>query len=319
MTSCSSAAGRRRLNGRKRKPTIDCLGLGIIPLDFLVQIPRFPERGGKVDADSLCVQGGGPIPNTMVGLRRLGLKTTVIAVVGDDMAGQISIEELRREKIDTRHVIVKKQPSATAYGFIEPEGRRTIALHRKIGISARDLKLDTYPIPRLVHLDGRDLEATLKLARWAKRVGALVSFDIGSVRNDITPVLPLIDHLVVADAWAFPYCGTRAVKTALRELHTITGGTVVVTEGIKGATAFEGGRFVHHPAYKVNAVDTTGAGDAFHVGYIYALLQGKDLSTRLKIGSAVAALKCTRPGARGGMPTRSALSRFLKGKPKTYA
>jgi len=307
------------LSARKLKPTIDCLGLGIIPLDFLVQIPRFPERGGKVDADSLCVQGGGPIPNTMVGLRRLGLKTTVIAVVGDDLAGKISIDELRREKIDTRHVIVKKLRSATAYGFIEPDGRRTIALHRKIGISARDLKLDTYPIPRLVHLDGRDLEATLKLARWAKRVGALVSFDIGSVRNDVTPVLPLIDHLVVADAWAFPYAGTRAVKTALKKLHEITGGTVVITEGTRGAVALENGAFERYPAYRVDAVDTTGAGDAFHVGYIYALLQGKDMATRLKIGSAVAALKCTRPGARGGMPISSALSRFLKGNPKTYA
>jgi len=307
------------LNAPEKTTTVDCLGLGIIPLDFLVQIPRFPEPGGKVDADSLCVQGGGPIPNCMVGLRRLGLKTAVVAVVGDDMAGKISIEELRRERIDTRHIIVKKQPSATAYGFIEPEGRRTIALHRKIGIAARDLKLDTYPIPRLVHLDGRDIEATVKLARWAKKVGAVVSFDIGSVRNDVTSVLPLVDHLVVADAWAFPFTGARSIRKALQRLHEITGGTVVITEGTRGASALERAVFDECKAYKVHAVDTTGAGDAFHVGYIYALLKGMDMPSRLRYGSATAALKCTRPGARGGMPTLSRLNRFLKGNPVRYA
>ncbi len=307
------------MSQRKNKPRVDCLGLGIIPLDFLVQIPSFPERGGKVDATDLCVQGGGPIPNCMVGLRRLGLVTTVVAVVGDDMAGKISIEELRRERIDTRHVIVKKKPSATAYGFIEPDGRRTIALHRKIGISARDLKLDTFPIPRLVHLDGRDIEATVKLARWARKVGAIVSFDIGSMRNDVTPALGFVDHLVVADAWAIPYTGARNVRKALTRLHGITGGTVVITEGTKGATALEQGVFGHHPAYRVQAVDTTGAGDAFHVGYIYGLLKGWDLPTRLKYGNATAGLKCTRPGARGGMPTLTQLNRFLKGNPDTYA
>jgi len=293
--------------------------MGIVPLDYLVQIPVFPELGGKVDAGDLCVQGGGPVPNVLVGLTRLGMTTAVIAVVGDDMPGKISIAELQAERVDTRFMIVKKRPSATAYGFIEPGGRRTIVLHRKISISPNDLTPLAYPAPRLLHLDGRDLKASVRIARWARKVGATVSFDIGSVRNDVTDVLPYVDHLVVADAWAFPYTGRRTVSTVLSALHEITGRTVVVTEGTKGATALECGEFYHHPAYKIKAVDTTGAGDAFHVGYLYGLLNGRTMPERLQTGNAVAALKCTRPGARGGMPTRRQLGAFLKRKQAMYA
>ena len=300
---------------------IDCLGMGIITLDFLVTVPFLPEPGGKVDASHLCVQGGGPIPNTMVGLSRLGMKTAVIAVVGDDIAGKISIDELIKDKVDHRYVIIKKKSdSATAYGFIEEgSGRRTIALYRKIFIHPRDLQLSRYLVPRILHLDGRDLDATLKLARWGKRVGATVTFDIGSIRNDVTAVLPYIDHLVVADAFALPYTKQKSIRKALVRLSEICPGTIVITCGIKGANALENGRYYHYPAYKVQSVDTTGAGDAFHVGYLYGLLKKEPIITRLKLGSAVAALKCTKPGARGGMPTLYQLRTFLKNEPETYA
>ena len=302
------------------KAKIDCLGMGIIPLDFLVSIPEFPDKGGKVDACGLCIQGGGTIPNAMVGLARLGYKTSIIAVVGDDIAGKISIEELKKEKINPRFVIKKNKPSATAFGFIEKgSGRRTIALHRKISISTTDLTLHKYPTPRVVHLDGRDLEANIKLAKWGKQKGAIISFDIGSVRNDVTKILPLVDHLVVADAFALPYAKTKNVKTALNKLSTICPGTIVITLGTKGSIAYEKGKFYRCKAYKVDAVDTTGAGDAFHVGYLSGLLDGKDINDRLTFGSLVAAIKCTKPGARMGMPTLKELNKFIKGGPKTYA
>ena len=181
------------------------------------------------------------------------------------------------------------------------------------------MRTSTYPIPRLLHLDGRDLEATVKLARWGRKVGAIVSFDIGSVRNDVSPVLPHVDHLVVADAFALPFTKSRSVKTALEKLAAFGPSTVVITEGTQGATGLENGKYVSHPAFRVKSVDTTGAGDAFHAGYLYALLEGRDLAHRLRFGAAVAALKCTRLGARTGAPTLAAVNRFLKSKPRTYA
>ncbi|MFH1374887.1 MAG: PfkB family carbohydrate kinase [bacterium] len=302
------------------KTTVDCLGMGIIPLDLLYTVDRLPRPGGKVNAVDLCVQGGGPVPNAMVGLKRLGLRTALVAVVGKDWAGNINIDQLRRENVDTSFLIVKKAPSATAAGFIERgSGRRTIAFHRRIGLRPTDLRTSRYPQPRLIHLDGRDMAAALKLARWGRRVGALISFDIGSIRNDVSPIFPLVDHLVVADDYALPFTGARTVRQAIRKLTRLCSGCIVVTQGLRGITGMEADRFFRQQAFKVETVDTTGAGDAFHVGYLYGLLQGQPMSRRLRLGAAVAALKCTRPGGRAGMPTRHQLMRFLKNNPAAYA
>lgn len=293
--------------------------MGIMPLDLLYTIDRFPPAGGKVNATDLCVQGGGPVPNALVGLSRLGLSTALIAVRGEDWAGQLGLAELQKEKVDCRHIIVKRASSATAAGFIERgSGRRTIAFYREVGIRPSDLNTSDYPIPRVVHLDGRDLKAAIKLARWGKRVGAMVSFDIGSIRNDVSPIFPLVDHLVVADSYAFPFTGTRTVRQAIKRLAKNCSGCIVVTQGTRGAMGFERGIFTRHPAYRVAVADTTGAGDAFHVGYLCGLLRGRPMYERLRLGAATAALKCTKSGGRAGMPRRRQLNLFLAGNPKVY-
>lgn len=294
--------------------------MGIIPLDFLYTVKRLPEAGGKIDAVDFCMQGGGPVPNTMVGLARLGMKCAVIAVVGNDFFGDVSIRELNDENIDCQNILRKKLPSATAVGLIEQgSGRRTIVLNRVIDIKPRDLKLSDLPPPRLVHLDGRDLEASLKLARWARRIGAIVSFDIGSVRNDVSPLLPLVDQLVVADGFAFPFTRTNRATDAIRKLSRYCAGSIVVTEGTNGSTGFETGKIVRQSAFRVKAVDVTGAGDSFHAGYLYGLLNGFNMAERLKFGAATAALKCRFAGARTGAPTLRQVSQFLRKNPKTYA
>jgi len=298
--------------------------MGIVPFDLLFTVGRYPGAGMKIDAADFFMQGGGPVPNVAIGLSRLGFKTALIAAVGNDPFGRIAIDELKKEGVDHRFMIVKKQPSALATGWIEAaSGRRTMVLSRKIFVKPGDIKTSAYPLPRIVHLDGRDMAATLKLARWARRIGAIVSFDIGSVRNDVSAVFPFVDHLVVANEYAFNFTGTRSARSAIRKLAYLCPGTIVVTEGIKGSTGREsspGGRdeFVFQPAYRVRNVDATGAGDCYHTGYLYGLLKGCDLKGRMRFGSAAAALKCTRPGARTGIPNERQLISFLAKNPDIY-
>lgn len=301
---------------------IDCLGMGIVPYDLLFSVARYPAAGSKINAESFLMQGGGPVPNVMIGLARMGMKTALIAAVGDDPFGELSIDEVKREGVDHRHMIIKRQPSALATGWVEAgSGDRTMVLSREVFVKPNDLKLSGYPVPRLLHLDGRDMAATMKLARWGKRGGAIISFDIGSMRNDVSEVFPLVDQLVVADNYAFGFTGVKTARRAIEKLAEHCAGTIVVTEGIKGSTGCEpdGGEFCFQPAYKVKNIDTTGAGDCFHTGYLYGLLNGMDLPARMRLGSAAAALKCTRPGARTGIPTLRELNRFLKSKPPTYS
>jgi len=295
--------------------------MGIIPYDLLFNVAKYPKAGSKIDARDFFMQGGGPVPNVVIGLSRLGMKTALIAVVGDDPFGKLSIDEIKREKVDHRYMIIKKQPSALAAGWIEDgSGDRTMVLSREIFVKPNDLKTATYPRPRIVHLDGRDMPATMKLARWAKRQGALVSFDIGSMRNDVSEAFGLVDHLVVADVYAYGFTGARSARGAIKKLAAYCPGTIVVTEGIKGSLGREkeSGDFVRQPAYKVKNVDTTGAGDCYHTGYLYGLLKDGDLAVRMKLGAAAAALKCTRPGARTGIPDLKQLTRFINSIPKIY-
>ncbi len=291
-----------------------------MPLDLLMEVPSYPRAGSKLNATRMIIQGGGPAPNCMAGLKRLGLRTAIVAAVGNDVIARLTREELQRDGISDRYLVVKKSSSDLAVGFIEhTTGDRTLVLHRGVSLQPRDINTARLPIPKVVHLDGRDLPACIKLARWARTIGAQVSFDIGSLRNDVSAIFPLVDHLVVADAFALPYTKSRSISAACRRLAERCPGTIVVTNGIHGQVAYEDGSVHRQRAFVVKAVDTTGAGDAFHAGYLYGLIRGEPLPVRLLLGSAVAALKCTELGAREGLPTRAQLQKFLTGKPRLYA
>ncbi|MBN2227567.1 MAG: carbohydrate kinase [candidate division Zixibacteria bacterium] len=299
----------------------DCIGLGIAPADLLFQIHQYPRPGEKVNATDLIVQGGGPVPTAMVTMTRLGMTTAVICAVGDDMMGRFTIDELKRAMVDTSLIVKKKRPSAIAAGWVEDgSGRRTIALDLKIRVTPRDLDLKQFPETRAVHLDGRDMPACMKLARWARRNGVIVSFDVGSMRNDVSAILPLVDHLVCAEDFALPFTGSRTPKAAIEKLRKICKGTIVVTSGIKGSLGFsdEAGLVKQH-AFRVETVDTTGAGDAYHGAYLAGLLRGMDLEERMTFASATAALKCTGPGARTAIPNLSQVRRLIKKGGPRYA
>ena len=302
------------------EPKLDCLGMGIIPLDLLFGVRKYPEAGQKIDGTWLTIQGGGPVPNVMIGLSRLGCRSSLIAVIGNDIFGEMTLSELKSEKVDSSQIVIKRKTSAVAAGFVEEgSGRRTLVLERQVFVEPKDIKLKNLRVPKIIHLDGRDMEATIKLARWGKKVGALISFDIGSMRNDVSAVFKYVDHLVVADTYAFGFTETTNAKSAISKLMKLCPGTIVVTEGIKGSTGYESGHYCRQPAYKVKNVDTTGAGDAFHTGYLFGLLKGKNLKERLHLGAAVAAIKCTKAGSRAGLPNPKKLSRFLKNRPRKYA
>ena len=295
--------------------------MGIIPFDLLFTVPKYPKAGMKIDCESFIMQGGGPVPNVCVGLSRLGLKSAIITTVGNDPFGEVLINELKHENVETKYIIKKRNPTALASGWIEKDSaNRTMVLSRNIFVKPNDIKLTELPIPKIIHLDGRDMPATIKLAKWAKKNKVIVSFDIGSVRNDVSDVFPYVDHLVVADEYAFPFTKTKNIKKAIAKLSEYCRGTIVITEGINGSTGKEAdvSALIKQSAYKVKNIDTTGAGDCYHTGYLYALLKGEPLSERMRYGSAAAALKCTKAGARSGIPTKSELIKFMKSKPETY-
>jgi ribokinase len=284
-------------------------------------VDKYPKSGAKIDATGLTIQGGGPIPTAMVTLARLGMKPGLIAAVGDDIFGEFVTKELVKENVDISCIIRRKTPTALASGWIEQRtGKRTIVLNLEISIEAEDIRLKSLPDTRAVHLDGRFMPACLKLARWARRKKIPVIFDIGSMRNDVSELIRFTDQMVCAEDFALPFTHAKNPKDAILRLKNRCPGTVVVTSGTKGSLGYdESSGFVFQRAFSVKAVDTTGAGDTYHGAYIFGMLRGWNLKRRMEFASAVAAIKCTRPGGRTGIPGYRQVVQFLKERAREHA
>ncbi len=307
--------------------SIELLGLGISPVDIFVSMEHHPARGRKIDgiAGSRLMAGGGPVPTALCAFARLGGgRTALVAAYGDDWWGTLARQELGRFGIDHSRCIIRKRcPSALAFAWVETvSGDRTIVLDSdaRLYIHPGDIVLRRLPRPKLIHLDGRHVEAGLKLARWGHRVGAQIMLDIGSVRNQVDDLFPYLDFFVCADQFACHHFRTRSPEKAAAGFRKIGIPEVVVTSGTAGSLGIDAeGNRIHQKAFKVEAIDVTGAGDVFHGAYLFGIHKGWNMARKLRFASAAAALKCRRRGARDGIPTYRQTIRFMADHEERHA
>ncbi|SPX09714.1 kinase [Escherichia coli] len=149
----------------------------------------------------------------------------------------------------------------------------------------------------------------------ARQAGVMTVLDGDITPQDISELVALSDHAAFSEPGLARLTGVKEMASALKQAQTLTNGHVYVTQGSAGCDWLENGGRQHQPAFKVDVVDTTGAGDVFHGALAVALATGGDLAESVRFASGVAALKCTRPGGRAGIPdcdqTRSFLSLFV--------
>lgn len=293
----------------------DVVGLGQCCIDHLGQVDPFPLADQKAEFHGFARQGGGPVATAMVTTARLGLRTAFLGKVGDDSFGTEIIQELNAEGIDTRGVVVA--PGKTSqFAFIAVEKQRptrTVFWTRGTAhpLLPREIRTDVLLASRYLHLDGLHVDASLEAARLARAAGIPVMLDSGTLREEYRPLLPLVDHLAVSEGFARAFAGSDDPALGLRALQAAGPRFVCITLGERGCVGMHDGRIVRQPAWPVPVVDTTGCGDTFHGGLIYALLQGWDLAERLAFASAVAALKCRRMGGRAGLPSLAEVRAFM--------
>jgi sugar/nucleoside kinase (ribokinase family) len=167
---------------------------------------------------------------------------------------------------------------------------------------------------RVLHLDAHDPPACLPLAQAAREARTIVSADIDNVYDGLLELLPFIDILIGSKEFPHRVTGIEDERAALIELKTRYGCAIVgMTMGTAGAIVYCNGEFIESRAFEApgGCKDTTGAGDAFHGGFLYGLLRGDDIETSLRFGNAVAAMKCSALGARAALPTEAQLQKFL--------
>lgn len=276
-------------------------------MDYLAVVPHLPESDTKIDMLDFAIQGGGPAATAAVAAARLGARTAYIGQIGDDDFGDFMLREFEREKVDTSRVI--RQPGARSqFSFVMVEkssGKRTIVWTRSQvpPIDPGQLDRDFIASCKVLHVDRHEVSAAKVAAAWTREAGGIVSMDAGTYKPEVEELLPLVDVLITSQAFARQATGetylARCAKALLRGR-----GAVGVTCGDEGSWFATGEDEFHVPAFAVDVVDTTGAGDVFHGAFAYGLAQGWDAHRCALFSSAVAALKCTKLGGRAGIPTR---------------
>lgn len=286
----------------------DVVGIGLNATDTMIKVPHFPAYGGKVPFHGECYSVGGQMASAMVTCARLGLRAKYIGAVGDDERGRIQIESLETSGVDIEHVRRRVNcPNQSAYIVIdEATGERTVFWSHAPCLTLRPEEIDPGQITcaRLLHIDGHDTAAVEKAAKIARENGIPVTADVDTVYAGFDRVFPYIDYLVASSEFPGRWTGIDDPFDALSTLQSRYGLKVAaMTLGAHGALALEDGRFTYSPAFVVNCVDTTGAGDVFHGAFCYAVLQRMPMADALGFSNAMAALNCTAAGARGGIAT----------------
>lgn len=293
----------------------DVVGMGLNSVDFLCVVPKFPTINSKMRILKFSKQGGGQVATAMVALSRWGVKTKYIGKIGGDELGQFSLTSLREEGVDISSVTI--DPSATnQYAMIlvdGPSGERTILWDRDEGLMYREgeLRKENVCLGKILHLDGHDIRAALQCARWAREAKIPTIIDLDKVEPLTSDLIKEIDFVVTSARFPAIFTGISDREKALHELQKYTSGFLCATLGHEGAMAIVEGEILYVKAFEVKAIDTTGAGDVFHAGFIYGLLENWEVGDILKFANGAAALKCRDLGGRRGIPTLEEVQKLL--------
>jgi len=289
--------------------------MGLNSVDFLSVVPVFPTPDSKTKILRFSRQGGGQVATALVALSRWDLKTRYIGKVGGDEWGSFSFESIRQEGIDVSAVTTELD-ATNQFALIivdGPSGERTILWDRDERLMYREgeLRREIVCSGRLLHLDGHDLPAAIQCARWARQEGIPTVVDLDKVEACTSELIREIDFVITSARFPSLFTGISDREKALIELQRHTGGFLCSTLGREGAMALLEERIIYAEGFEVSAVDTTGAGDVFHAGFIYGLLQDWEVVEILRFANGAAALKCRDLGGRSGIPTLQEVRKWL--------
>jgi sugar/nucleoside kinase (ribokinase family) len=301
----------------------DVVGFGLNSVDLVAVVPEHPAPDTKHPLASLSRLPGGQAATAMVTCARLGWASRYVGRFGDDEAGAFGRESLIGEGVDVSAApVARGATNQMAIVLVDARtAQRTVLWHRHPGLRMTEADVDEAAVAsgRVLLVDCHETEAAARAASIARAAGALTVIDVEKVRPAIQALLRQIDVIIASEAFPSAMTGRSGTGEALAALADEFDARVVcVTLGREGSLARCGGREIRTPGFKVDAVDTTGAGDVFRGGFIAGALAAgpeADLADVLRYANAAAALKCRRLGARDGIPRPHEVADLLRAQP----
>jgi sugar/nucleoside kinase (ribokinase family) len=290
----------------------EILCVGLAAYDLSLPLPYYPEENSKVKISTSQEAGGGPAANAAYLLSKWGVNTAFAGMIGDDLYGRVIVEEFKKVGTDISllQICSKIRTSFSIILVNQTTGSRTIINRREDGPPYQpDLKILAKPNPKVLLFDGHEPEASLSAMKMYPEARTIL--DAGTLRPGTETLAARVDYLVASEKFALSWTGVPDLKSpehrqeCLRRLAGLCRGHVTVTLGEDGLIHNEGEAFHYLPAFPVEAIDTTGAGDIFHGVFAYGILKEYSLEETLRMASMAAALSVTISGGRQSIPDLS--------------
>jgi sugar/nucleoside kinase (ribokinase family) len=301
-----------------KSTSVDVVAVGTLAVDYFALLTTIPAADQKVMAEEFEIHTGGVAGNVITQIARLGARAGWFGKIGDDESGRIIFDDFKKEGIDTSHTeIVEGKHSMFTWIQVNRQGERSITMFPNVlkELTAEDVErkhADYIGSARLIHTEAclLPLSPVLKAIEIAKQHNTTVVFDLDvspryfveeaglATHKEMRRVLELCDVLIPCKSAARELIGSDDILSEAHKLLDYGPEIVAVTLGRQGCVVLDRQSCREIPGFDVDVVDTTGAGDAFHGGFIYSLLRGYDLETAGRFSNACGALACTRVGAR---------------------
>lgn len=300
---------------------MDVVGIGTSFFDQLIRVETLPKRDEIADVLATSWQYGGPVSTAMAAVSNLGHSAGIACTVGGTF-GEYIVKDLERFKVDTTGVV--RVPGTQSPMYLCLADRQTggrsfvsVMMPNQVGhITLEQLDVDWLKKANWI-LIADEHPASVEIAKLFHELGREIVLDADATIKDLRSLLPYVNHLLMAES---QYCALfgddenyeknlRLLRRTQPGMYAVT----IVTLGERGMAGIdEYGKFFRQNAYKIDMIDSTGAGDSFHAGYIAARLDGMGTQDACAFASAVSAICCCYLGGRAGLPNRQQVDLFIK-------
>lgn len=299
--------------------SIDLIGFGDPFLDLVVKLDKLPKTNTSCQINDYGFQGGGNVPTACVAAARLGLKTSLIGCVGDDLFGKVGLADLQYNNVDTSKMSIqegKKSNFCICVTESAIDGKEFISKPGDFSeITIDELDVNFFKLTKMMHV-ALITPAVAKACDIVHEAGGKISVDANYYRSYTYDYYDKIDIFIGSEMYYNAFCEDKKLnpenfKENMKLLQSYGPEIVIFTFGPDGCKGLYDDNYFDVPAIPVDVVDTTGAGDVFHGAFDYFYLQGYTPEECAKFSTGVSAIKCTRPGGRSGIPTIDVLNKFL--------
>lgn len=302
-------------------PGMQVVGLGLATLDVLIRLNEMPTWGRNSRIQGFRFDGGGLVGTAMVAAAKLGARVGFCGTAGTDESAEIKLRSMVQAGIDLSHLCRRPGPEdqvVVVYVHADTGERQFAGMQPRPStpLQVQDLDRDYITSADYLHVDGFHYEASLQAAQWMREAGKTVVMDgsktSGPVSDRHRKLIEYVDVLITGSGYARGLTGSADIWEAGQAIMDLGPRIFVETVGEEGCYTITREEQFHTPAFPVDVLDTTGAGDVFHGAYIVGLLHGWNLRQIAQFSTAVSAIKCTQLGGRAGIPDLASTLAFLR-------